>query len=181
MAHIESKEGMNIKITAATPEDIIGVVQVRKEGWLSTYPNEALGITKEDILSEDFDSQERIKGWQGTLSNPDVLDLVAKDGDRVVGFVIAMKGQEINKIRGLYVLSSYQGKGIGKALTDQALAWLGNGKDVSLNVATYNENAIGFYERHGFVKGTKVVAKPHELLNSGKEIPEIEMIKKAQK
>jgi hypothetical protein len=57
---------------------------------------------------------------------------------------------------------------------------LGSAKDVSVNVAAYNQKAIGFYERMGFVKTNKAnVCDPASRLPSGKIIPEIEMVKKA--
>ncbi len=53
----------------------------------------------------------------------------------------------------LYVLPEYQGKGIGKALLDGAIAALPAGTPrFLLDVLVANEQAIGFHRRYGFVE-----------------------------
>ena len=44
------------------------IVFVLKTTWLATYPNKKYGITKEDILSKDFDSEKKISAWQDTIA-----------------------------------------------------------------------------------------------------------------
>lgn len=170
----------DFQILLATPEDIPEIAAVRKEGWLLTYPNTELNITEADILTEDFDSEERIQGWKKVFSNSNFHHLVAKENGKVIGFILGKKGEGQNEIRGLYVLNSHQKKGIGRLLLDKLVEWFGSEKDISLKVATYNNNAIKFYERYGFVLGDKVIATPDDLLENGKEIPEIYMILKVK-
>ncbi len=49
---VESKKSTpKIKITLATKEDALQILQIQQKTWLATYPNEMEGITKDDILS----------------------------------------------------------------------------------------------------------------------------------
>jgi ribosomal protein S18 acetylase RimI-like enzyme len=51
----------------------------------------------------------------------------------------------------LYVLPGHQGKGVGKALLDAAVAALPDGTpELLLDVLVTNEKAIGFYRSQGF-------------------------------
>ena len=81
--------------------------------------------------------------------------LVEVEGS-VVGFVIACKNGQSGQLEALYVLSDYQGKGVGGELIKETLAFLSGVKEVWLEVATHNKKAIGFYQKHGFeiVEGT---------------------------
>ena len=57
------------------------------------------------------------------------------------------------EIRRIYLLSRFQGAGIGRALVERAIAdalALGAGR-ILLGVHSRNERAIGFYQRLGFV------------------------------
>jgi ribosomal protein S18 acetylase RimI-like enzyme len=70
----------------------------------------------------------------------------------------------------------YHGTGTGKNLIQLAFSWLGNDKDIFVNVVKYNDHAIGFYEHMGFVKTEKEgVFDDIARLPTGKVIPEIQM------
>ena len=173
---------MNIEIKDASGEDVDGIRYVLKTTWLDTYPNEELGITKEDIEQRFDDStpeaQERLaRQKQNINTKPDRHEWVAKDG-QVVGWCLALRGEE-NHIQTLYILPEYQGKGAGGKLLTAALGWIGKDKEVSLNVASYNQNAIGFYERYGFVNKGEAAQNDLPPFPSGAVIPEITMVKKA--
>ena len=107
---------------------------------------------------------------------------MAKVDGRVVGFN-APRITEDGRGRpfALYVLPDFQGLGIGYNLFQNSLDFLG-GRDLWFQVASYNKKAIDFYKRFGFIENGPVtehdsVAK----LPSGAQIPEIEMIKPADK
>ena len=40
----------NLKLDFARPEDVRKINDLLRDSWMATYPNEDLGITKEDIL-----------------------------------------------------------------------------------------------------------------------------------
>ena len=81
--------------------------------------------------------------------------LVAKDGERVIGFVGAGSYRDrtvadTGEIFALYVLPDYYGTGIGKMLTDAAIATFSDYPKVLLWVLKENKRAIRFYEKYGF-------------------------------
>lgn len=168
----------NLEITRASNKDVVHLAAIRKIGWLTTYVNEESGVTKEDLLTEDFESFERITGWQKSLLNPDVCDYVATYEGVVVGFAVGLKKEGFNKIGGLYVLPEYQKKGVGGALLNKLLEWFGVEKDIKLNVAVHNDNAIRFYEMNGFERVGPVFPTKEDFFPSGRYIPEVEMVKR---
>jgi len=166
----------DIVISKAEVGDEVGIAYVAKETWLVTYPNEKLGITKADILSKDFDSAEKLARWVETIKENGLKNryiICAKNNGKVIGFCAAGKEENYNEVRALYLLPQWHKKGIGKKLVENVLQWLGKDKKIILKVAEYNENAIGFYKKCGFVEnGNKDRTRT---LPSGKIIPEIEM------
>ncbi len=79
------------------------------------------------------------------------------------------------KLSAIYLSPEYQGKGVGKKLFQTALNFIGD-KTITINVAKYNQKAIGFYEHFGF-KYLIDIQDPNGALPSGKVIPEQMMIK----
>jgi len=172
---------MEITVTEAKTEDVYAISDVQKETWLATYPNEAAGITREDILSEDFRSPGRIEKRIKIINDPEsnTKFFVAKSGEKVIGYCCAQKLEDSNKLRSLYVLPTFQGKGTGKKLIEMAFDFMDSSKPIKLTVATYNENAIVFYEKLGFKKGQVLKENPEGHFASGREIPEMEMTKES--
>lgn len=167
-----------IAVEEAIPADAAGIAHVQHVTWLATYPNEEYGITADDILSKDFEGEERVKTWAGRIEAAGELShtWVARDGERVVGFCSVAKGDEVNQIFSIYVLPTLQGKGIGSQLFTRALEWLGDDKDTKLEVAAYNEPTIRFYQHYGFELGRPIT---HEVpaFSTGTDLPEVEMVR----
>lgn len=163
------------------PDDVISIREVQKQGWLATYPNEKLGITKEDIekkfnLSENEQKAYLEKRKKSINNNPEVTHTwIAKEGERVVGFCIADKSRE-HRIMAVYILPTLHRKGIGRALMNTMFNWLGKTQDIYVNCASYNDQALSFYESFGFRKTDSKPKSEVPDLPSGKHIPEIEMI-----
>lgn len=172
-----------IKIIEAVPDDVYGIRNVQKLTWLETYPNEELGISRADIESRfaNDDTEEGKKRMeerkQRYYDDHSLRTWIAKDGENIVGFCVARKVEGQNRIQAIYLLPNYQGKSVGKQLMETALNWLGNNSDVYVNVASYNNKAIQFYEKFGFAKTGKEVKDDVAVLPSGKTIPEIELLK----
>ena len=80
--------------------------------------------------------------------------LVAKDGDRVVGFVgyghHGPEDPDTGEVFALYVLPEYQGTGVGQRLMDAALEKLSACPHLCLWAVKGNARAIRFYEKNGF-------------------------------
>ena len=165
----------DIVVAEAIPEDAADISRIRKDGWLSTYANTAFGITVEDILTKDFDSPAIIAHRAELIRTQHGKKVwVARINSVVIGFAIATERELQNDVGALYVLSGYRRIGVGGQLLDRALSWLGSKKDVTLEVVSYNENAIRFYERYGF---QRIIAPPKfkQSFPDGKPLPWIEM------
>ena len=128
-----------------TDDEIRGKGFVHWKSWQETYPglmDEAYlaGRTLEVCVEKAF-------RWRDNL-------LVAKDGERVVGFVgYGAAGDalpETGEVFALYVLQEFCGQGVGTALMDAALARLAQYPRVCLWVLKENKRAIRFYETCGF-------------------------------
>ena len=81
--------------------------------------------------------------------------LVAKEGERVVGFAAygAYRDGSLSRcgeVYAIYVLEEFQKRGIGRALMDAALDKLKEYDKVALWVLKDNAKAIGFYKKYGF-------------------------------
>ena len=128
-----------------TDEEIRGKAFVHWQSWHEAYP----GMISRDYLDRfTLERAEKMAfSWTDTL-------IVAKDGDRVVGFVgYGDRGEEapgIGEIFALYVLSEYYGTGVARALMEAGLAQLRDYPEVCLWVLKENGRAIRFYEKCGF-------------------------------
>lgn len=163
-------------ISEATPEDAKGIAEVQKEGWLTTYVNDEYGVTEEDVLSKNMGGGSHVSRWAESTTKPGAKTWTAKAGDKVVGFCFVKNGEEVNHLGALYVLSSTRGSGVGSKLVEQALDYLGREKPIELEVASYNDNAIDFYEKFGFKNMGKVEDPTSGSLPSGVQIPELKMV-----
>lgn len=81
--------------------------------------------------------------------------LVAKDGEKVIGFVgygACRDGTlpEHGEVYGIYVLAGYHGTKVGYELMNAALKMLSEYRRIALWVLKGNDRAIRFYERYGF-------------------------------
>ena len=176
---------MTPTIEPATPEDAKAIVDIQRQTWLDTYPNEAADITEHDIqlkLAGEHGEliPSRIERWRQRISSPESHQgvFIARMGEEAVGFTAPaiMEGQR--RIGAIYVLPKAQGKGIGIQLLRKAVDWhrqQAPAEPIFLHVVSYNQKAIRFYERFGFKKTGKTVSDEIAKLPSGKTIPEIEM------
>jgi ribosomal protein S18 acetylase RimI-like enzyme len=175
---------MDIKIRDAHVEDVEGIQDVFYQGWLNTYPNEAHGITHDDIEErfKDRHSEERLEKRRQDIRmrDPGRKIIVAKDDQKVVGFCRISKTAEKNQVTAIYILPEYHGKGIGTLLWKEALSFFDATKDTFVSVATYNQNAIRFYSKLGFVDTGRRFSDERFRLKSGAQLPELEMVIKAQ-
>ena len=129
-----------------TGEEMDGKGYVHYKSWHETYeglvdPGYLEGITLEKCI-------ETARRW------PDNI-LVAKDGERVVGFAAYGAYRdghlpEHGEIFAIYVLKEYQGRKVGYELMNTAFQRLACYQKIAVWVLKGNERAIRFYERYGF-------------------------------
>ena len=172
----------SIHIREALPDDYDAMRDVQRHTWVVTYPNEAYGITKEDIearFREDPETagEKRERRRQSVCTAP-FHSWVALEGTAIIGFCTVKQDVHENLLQALYVLPDSQSKGVGKRLLQTALDWFGTEKEVVLNVASYNEKAIAFYRAFGFDPNGPLADSEALQLPSGVRLPEIKMVKK---
>lgn len=139
---------MNITVAPMKTEaEVAGKAYVHWKSWQETYA----GLIDPQYLAEfTLEKCQRIATrWGDHL-------LVAKDGERVVGFVGygAYRDDtlaETGEVYSIYVLREYHGRQVGRALMDAALKKLATYPRVAVWVLKGNERAIRFYQKVGFV------------------------------
>lgn len=137
---------MNIAVKKMeTEEEIRGKAYVHWKSWQEAYP----GLVSAEYLEKlSLEKCEQI-----AFSWPENT-LVAKEGDRVLGFVsYGERGGEapgVGEIFALYVLAERYGTGLGHRLMEAALEQLRDYSEVRLWVLQENRRAIRFYEKWGF-------------------------------
>jgi GNAT superfamily N-acetyltransferase len=170
------KDSSKIKILNSKPGNEKDIVFILKETWLDTYPSKKFGITKKDILTKDFDSQEKKKAWLNAIKESKKKSnylFVAEYDNKVVGICMVAKNKKFNELKLVYVLPKYQGLSIGKKLVDEGIKWLGRKKDIIVFAAEYNKNATDFYKKFGFIE---TGVKHNDRLVNGKIMPEIQLM-----
>lgn len=151
-------ENFHVVIEEAIPEDAESICRIRDEAWLAAYPNEYLGISRNDvlILAQGPNGEylpRRIKFYRELVekNDPRHAVYVARSAEDVVGFVspeIEESGRR--RVGQLFVSPTLQGKGIGSKLLQKALEWHGPHTEIYLEVVSYNQDAINFYKSFGF-------------------------------
>jgi len=171
-----TQEGI-FRIEDARPEDVGAMIDIKKARWLEIYPNEKHGITAEDLSAIDWHNPADLARRRKELTenkNKHTWVLKNDKGD-VVGFCKVTKSDVLGEINAMYTAPGFEGKGLGKKLMEKSLEWLGPDSDVKLKVVVYNTHAIDFYKKFGFQKTENKVDYGGTQLQSGKEIPRIEM------
>lgn len=171
-----------IEVERAKPEDAEAVFDVQRQTWLATYPNDEFGITYEDIRKrlEGENGElipQKVQRWkEGIESSGERREtFVVRENGKIIGFVAPGIVNEQRRIGAIYVLPEAQGKGIGGALLKKSIEWHGRNEDIFLRVASYNQNAIDFYRRNGFIETDNKIED-----DGTPPIPEIEMVLKAE-
>lgn len=127
-------------------DEINGKGYVHYKSWHETYPG---------LIDAAYLEQFTLEKCTATAHKwPDNI-IVAKDGEKVVGFVGygAYRDETLpahGEVFAIYVLAEYQGRKIGYELMNAALNKLSDYKKIAVWVLKGNEGAIHFYERYGF-------------------------------
>lgn len=169
------------KIRETTLDDLVSLRTMKAEAWRITYPNEEKGVSKSwvydrvaDWLTADGldNARERLRD---KINNPDVLHLVGIIGNVVVGFICVSRKASIQKVEALYINKDYYGTGLAQRLMKRALLWLDRSKPIMLDVVSYNQRAMKYYEKFGF----KVQKGSEYILND--KLPVVKMIRQGDK
>jgi len=106
-----------------------------------------------------------------TLNNKDAFFIVAKEGEEVIGYILALKRMTSDNpmfkkrtyvsIEDLAVKKKHQNMGIGTLLMnkfEEQLEIIGI-NDIELNVWSFNQNAVTFYEKKGYITFSQKMRK----------------------
>lgn len=88
----------------------------------------------------------------------DALALVAEEGKRIVGFILALREGEELHIHDLAVVPDQRRRGVASSLLQRLLSEAGAARCVRLEVRVSNQAARAFYAKHGF---REVALLPH--------------------
>lgn len=173
---------MEIKITPPVVEDAQGIMECVYKSWLDTYPNEEIGITKDDIEDKFKNLDEKVERQKQRIINTPENEkrIVAKCDGVVVGCANLVLNEHNNQLGMIYILPEYQRRGIGHMLWSELKKYCIPDKSTIVEVATYNIKAIEFYKKLGFVDTGKRFTEEKTRMKSGALIPEMEMEIKAE-
>lgn len=127
-------------------EEINGKGYVHYKSWHETYANLVDEAYMKKLTLEKC--TELAHQWHDNI-------MIAKDGDKVIGFVGygAYRGDSLSEhgeVFAIYVLKEYQGKKVGYDLMNAAFHKLSAYKKIAVWVLKGNDRAIRFYEQYGF-------------------------------
>ncbi|KAF0111061.1 MAG: GCN5-related N-acetyltransferase [Hyphomonadaceae bacterium] len=148
----------NILLRTAEIEDADELGSLHVRTWQETYT----GLLPNEFL-EKTTINSRVEMWQRVLSQMETLGVVsvvvAQGAEGIIGFASSSKQRNIDlvemgylgEIGAIYVLNSFQNKGIGSALMREMARALSERKlnSASLWVLEDNSPALRFYEYHG--------------------------------
>jgi GNAT superfamily N-acetyltransferase len=140
-----------MKIRTANFEDSEAIARVHTSSWKATYK----GIISEDFLSK-LSVDERRKSWEWTfnsLNKDEIIYVAENEGNEIVGFSNGgesrSKEYEYNgEIYAIYLLHSYQGKGIGRALFEAVAKSLREKQYNSIMVWVLEKNPTYYFYEH---------------------------------
>ncbi len=135
-------------IRPARTDDVPALADLARRTWLDAF---GATVSPENAAAEAAEGRSEQR-FHTVLEERTIL--VADENGALVGYVEFGDG-ELNR---LYVETELQGRGIGRALLDAALAHprLANAERVVLQVWDENTRAVGLYESVGFRRtGTK--------------------------
>jgi len=146
---------MKLNIRLARVSDLPEYTKLLQKTYQDAYTNGKIGLTKECFSEEVFnteDSQEYLR------SNLDINDKqktwFAFSDKELIGSITILDNGTKCDLRGFYVATNFQGKGIGKKLWQLAQNFAGN-RDVILDTYAHNTKTIEIYKQWGFEIDTK--------------------------
>lgn len=141
----------NIVIHEAEIKDCYEIAVLKRDVWNTTYR----GIYPDTKL-DNYDIEENAAKFEKIIANPDIFLFVARDSDRIVGYMSCGKPyrpfqnyeQEIGL---LYILNEYQNLGIGKELFSTGFKKIKQSgyNEFFISCNKYNLNALEFYKKMG--------------------------------
>jgi GNAT superfamily N-acetyltransferase len=146
---------MPVQVRAMRESDIESVAAIRVNGWKAAYA----GLVPASYLDRMSVAQDAVKRREMfRQADPRKANFVAERDGEVVGWASLSASRDAGsppgdgELRAIYLLPGVIGTGVGKALMERSLTWLGEQgfERVTLWVLTGNARARAFYEAWGF-------------------------------
>ena len=145
-------------VRTASTRDLPAVRSLLVETWHDTYE----AIYGPDRVAAITDEWHSLKALGNQMQRPKSEFLVADDGTRIGGMAFAAMEADAHGVLTLYqlyVLPSFQGRGIGGLLLDEVESCFPEATTLRLEVEEANAKAVAFYLAQGFSQ-TGRTAKP---------------------
>lgn len=155
------------------------ILKLRRMIWLYTYINEDLGITEDKIIENfrNFDEEvEAYKKYIYDIKRFSSFFIVIHD-KKVIGYSIVKNRYYRKSIDTLYIDKDYQGNGLGSLLMNNIIKKL-DSKKIYVDVVSYNDKAIHFYEKYGFLYKKKHIPIILERIDPKIYVPQIRMLRR---
>lgn len=132
--------------TAETDEELCGRGYVHCTAWQEAYRG---------IVSDRYLDTMTVEATTARARQFPENTLVAKDGDKVVGFAVYSPSRDddlpdAGEVDAIYVLSEYYDRKVGYRLMNKAVDRLSDYNTIFVWVFENNERAIRFYHKFGF-------------------------------
>ena len=116
---------------------------------------------KSDYFKAHFTPFTFEKRFEQFKDRDDFAIFAAGDNKTIIGYCIASVKDGAGEIDSIYIRPSHRKTGIGDRLMEKAEQWLTrqNINKVHISVAQGNEEAFGFYSRHGYHHRFSVLEK----------------------
>ncbi|MEF9978562.1 MAG: GNAT family N-acetyltransferase [Thermomonas sp.] len=147
---------MNTRIRRATPEDAAALAELGAATFIESFGQ----LYVPEDLQAFLDESHSVSAYAKVLANPDYALWIAEKNGCAIGYAQAgpcglphADAQAADgELKRLYLLKGEQNGGVGRALFDQALAWLEREGPRPLWISVWSENhgAQRFYGRYGF-------------------------------
>ena len=141
---------MDLHIRLAQKSDLGEYTKLLQKTYQDSYVSEKIGLTKECFSEEIFKSPNIQKYLLSNLNVDSKQKCwLAFIDSELVGSISIIERIEDYELRGFYVATKYQNKGIGKKIFQLALNFAKN-KDITCNVYAHNKKTIEIYKKWGF-------------------------------
>ncbi|MCS1350103.1 GNAT family N-acetyltransferase [Mechercharimyces sp. CAU 1602] len=139
-----------LSIRPLEERDLMGVQAVARATWPVTYKDILPLDTINTFLKKAYHPDALRKAWESDCQLEPRGFFVACAGERVIGYTQFVPSATEIELTRIYVLSSYQQRGVGKALVRYGLAQQTKQLPLMVWVEKENEGACRFYETCGF-------------------------------
>lgn len=148
-----------MSIRPAQPRDAAAIALIHVRTWQAAYRGQ---LPEHFLTSLDAEIQQRTARWEGSIANAASrrhAQLVAQDGEKVVGFVTFGPSEDepvdpqVGQVYAIYVDAGHWDRGHGRELFAAAVGGLtDSGFDAAtLWVLESNKRARRFYETAGWI------------------------------